>query len=410
MSLFTELVKIKGRKGHDEFWDSKDGNFSQLNQINNKNLNATILRNIQIGILKKQLIINGRMNAANDFINNILPTYNQNQSETIIANEGFQTIVSLLNSPFVSSGRKEIREQSDKIAQLENALKQVNINLPIPPTVKTVLEKTSAITKEDKSFYKYRAEKADFYEKIVTAFITGSNLGEAITTGSWGNINKNNQQLVTDVYIFLHDSANSAKISGSYSAYQKTGSYKEDISAAKNGNFVTVQDQELTQFIEMMNEFNGHSEIGVSIDDEMANCLDTVSSLKVSVKSGTNQSILNTNNINAIELSSLGSLDKLQLLMKLYNIDAAQGFRFLYKNPKKDSSPTLTAYANYLLSINIDKTTLCKDNDIYFTNKGFETVVDWMINRPDKYLKFVKDIKLTASLLTEKRKYNFYSI
>jgi hypothetical protein len=59
---------------------------------------------------------------------------------------------------------------------------------------------------------------------------------------------------------------------------------------------------------------------------------------------------LNYNNRNAITLGSFGDY-RLNLLSDLYERDRKNNFIYLYKNPK--DSDTLTAYGNYLLSINI---------------------------------------------------------
>jgi hypothetical protein len=61
------------------------------------------------------------------------------------------------------------------------------------------------------------------------------------------------------------------------------------------------------------------------------------------------------------------------------------------------------------LSINIAKTSLTKNNDIYFTEHGFETVYDWMKNR-NVYLRFQHNIKMNAQLLSQNRKYGFNAI
>ena len=141
---------------------------------------------------------------------------------------------------------------------------------------------------------------------------------------------------------------------------------------------------DLDVFVEEMERLNGQATIGIGIDDELADTLDKISSLRVQVKSGINQSILNTNYRNAIRLSEFSD-SKLNLLMDLYYLDQKQNFLYFYKNSK--NSETLTSYANYLLSVNIAKTSLTQNNNIYFTEHGFETAYDWMKNR-NVYLKF----------------------
>lgn len=401
MSLFNELIKQKSRIGHTGFWDSAYGPYSQLNGIDKKVLNPSTLRMIQLGIMEKQMQTNVRLKEANDFIKS-LPVYNQGETEEMAANQIFNRIAAILNSPF-QSGDSATRELSDRVGQLKQLLQTVNVNVPISDEIIQALSQNVILTK-DTGLYNYRAEKAKLFEQIAAAYFSGSGLGTAINTGSWGKISDNNRQLITDVYVFLHkDGASSIK--GKYTPYQKTGYWKEDIARASGGIGISVY-SDLDAFIKEMERLNGQSNIGISIDDELSDTLDTISSLRVQVKSGINQSILNTNYRNAIRLSEFAD-SKLNLLMDLYCLDQKQNFLYFYKNPK--DSETLTAYANYLLSVNIAKTSLTQNNDIYFTEHGFETVYDWMKNK-NVYLKFQQGVKMNIQLLNQNRKYNFNAI
>lgn len=399
MSLFEEIVKLKQRQGKNAFWDSVYGPYSMLNGIDKKNLSPQTLRSIQLGIIKKEMQTNARLKQANDFIKN-LPLYNSAETENMAANAIFSKIATILNAPF-SSGNQSVRTMSDKVAQLNQLLQTINVNLPIPPSIIQQLSTNSIITKNN--MYQYRAEKAKLFEDIVAAYFSANGLGKAIGTGSWGKISDNNRQLVTDVFVFLN--GNSNRMKGKYTPYQKSGYWKADMHRATNGIGVAVQ-SELDDFIATMEKLNGQSNIGISIDDELSDMLDTYSSLKVQVKSGINQSVLNQNSRNAIALGDFGDY-RLNLLSDLYERDRKNNFIYLYKNPK--DSDTLTAYGNYLLSINIAQTAVAQSNDIYFTEHGFETIYDWMKNR-QVYLKFLKGIKLNAQLLDKKRQYNFRSI
>jgi hypothetical protein len=401
MALFHELIKQKSRMGRNEFWDSVHGPYSQINGIDKKCLKPASLRMIQLGIIKKQMQTNARLKEANDFIQN-LPMYNMSDTETMAANAIFSRIATILNSPF-QSGDAATRETSDRVGELNRLLQTVNVNIPIPNTVIQALSQNAILTKGS-GLYAYRAEKSKLFEEIAAAYFSGSGLGAGITTGSWGKISDNNRQLVTDVYAFLHkDGVPSMK--GKYTSYEKTGYWKADMSRAANGLGVSVS-SDLNTFIQEMEVLNGQANIGIGIDDELADTLDTVSSLRVQVKSGINQSILNANYRNAIRLSEFAD-SKLDLLMNLYYQDQKQSFLYFYKNPK--DSETLTAYANYLLSTNIAKTSLTQSNDIYFTEHGFETVYDWMKNR-NVYLRFQHNIKMNAQLLEQNRRYGFNAI
>ena len=165
---------------------------------------------------------NIHLKEANDFIKN-LPTYNQGETEEMAANQIFNRIATILNSPF-QSGNSVTRELSDRVVQLKQLLQTINVNVPIPDGVIQALSQNAVLTKGT-GLYSYRAEKAKLFEEIAAAYFSGSGLGTAITTGSWGKISDNNRQLVTDVYVFLHkDGASSIK--GKYTPYQKTGYWK----------------------------------------------------------------------------------------------------------------------------------------------------------------------------------------
>lgn len=398
MSLFSEVIKQKARKGHNGFWDSVYGPYSKINGIDRKALNPSALRAIQLGIIKKQMQVNQRLIQANSFIDS-LQTYNFQETEEMAVNQIFTRIATILNSPF-ASGDAITREQSDKVKQLNLLLQTINVNLPIPNSIISVLSRNDIITKRT-GLYDYRAEKAKLFEEIAAEYFSAAGIGQAIATGSWGKISDSNRQLVTDVFAFIK-TGETKSMKGKYTPYQKTGYWKADIAKATNGIGVSVA-SDLDQFITEMNYLNGQSDIGIAIDDEMADTLDTISSLKIQVKSGVNQSILNSNYRNAISLGVFNDM-KLSLLQDLYSIDQKNGFTYFYKTPK--DSETLTAYANYLLSVNIAKTSVIQSNDIYFTENGFETIYDWM-KKKNVYLRFQHNIKVNAQLLSQNRRYGF---
>lgn len=401
MSLFNEVIKIQARRNHSGFYDSKYGQYSKINDIDKNIYSPLELKKIQIELIQKASANNIRLKEANNFINN-LPKYKISETETLCANEVFSKIANILNSPF-KSGSQEIRIMSNKAEELEKMLKLINVKMPIPEKVKSVLN-TSDILIKDQNFYSYKAEKAALFENLVAKYIEGLNNGSsAIVTGNWGKISDNNRQLLTDVFIFLDDKKDK-KLKGSYVTYEKSGYYLEDNKRAYSAINMSVQGQSLKSFTEVLNSINGNASIGFSINDELSDCLDTISSLKTQVKSGINQSILNNSFRNSITLQEIKLDNKLDLLFDLYKLDENQGFKFFYKNAK--SSETLTQYGDYLLSKSIAKISLLSDNDIYFTEKGFETIYDWM-NRKNFYLKLQQKIRINNILLTQRRKYNF---
>ena len=47
-------------------------------------------------------------------------------------------------------------------------------------------------------------------------------------------------------------------------------------------------------------------------------------------------------------------------------------------------------------------------NDIYVTEKGFETALDYLNRKDSMHLRFVRGTKLTSSILSQNRRYQFY--
>lgn len=294
---------------------------------------------------------------------------------------------------------------SNKVEELNLLLKTINVNLPLTDKIKNTLLTNDIITK-DKGFYQYKQEKAELFENLLSQYVRSlSGENTAITTGSWGKISDYNRQLVTDVFIFTGINKNKT-IKGSIATFEKTGNWQHDRHLAQNAP-KTLISSDIPAFIETLDKLNGQSKLSISIDDELSDSLDIISSLKAQVKSGVNQSILNISTRNQISLDEIMEGNTLILLKDLYDLDAKQDFLFFYKDSKK--SKNLTSYGNYLLSKNISKTGLVKHNDIYFTEKGLQTAYDWLNNK-NVYLKFLKDIKLNSMLLSSQRKYGFSSL
>ena len=149
----------------------------------------------------------------------------------------------------------------------------------------------------------------------------------------------------------------------------------------------------------------GTSNVRIALDNELEESMDRLSAIKIQAKSGINQSILNKSMSRNSEALESFKDRKLNLLLELYDLDKTNNFIYFYKNQKK--SKILTAYSNYLLSINIAKTSVMK-NDIYVTEKGFETALDYLNRKDSMHLRFVRGTRLTPSILSQKRRYQFY--
>lgn len=412
MGLFNEIVLKKWQKIYNSFYDDKQEGikYSKLNEIDSLVYSPQKLYDYQRKIFLQEINKNSFLKQGNDFINS-LSLYNSDQTEKESANQIIEKVADILNSPF-KSGKKDIRDlkASRKVKQFKEALEKITPGIEIPNTILNQLE-SNDIIRDKEIFSKYRQEKADFFEEIAAAFLRGQGL-KASAMGAVGNISKNNQQLPTDIYAFIQDTT--FKKSGSYGSSIKStsGDYIENVNKAiknyNSGNFLSVSiGSDIKEFLNEIEKLKGDASLNISIDDEMEQAMTQVATLKVQVKSGMGQSILNPNKINAIALSSFSYKDKLELLMQLYN-DVNPNRSYLLRSV---NSVTLAGYTNTLLTQNLSKTTILNNgtNNVYFTEKGFETAYDWM-TRTKRYLKFSQDVKLTAQLLSIERKYNFFSV
>ena len=405
--LFKELIKKRDQKRQTEFWDSKTTGrpYGELNAIDIDAIkadNAEKLHAIQVEQFKQEISKpNSRLKKAQDFLNS-LPKHKVQITDKIeekSVNEILNAITKIINSPY-KSGDKATKEMTDKAKKLEDLLKSINVNKPLPSTMRKVLEGNTDI-----SIKKYTQEKSDFFEEIVTEYINNlkvkglKNGYIAITTGKQHkfNLKESNPQLITDVFVFLNDPQE--RIKGVAIPFSPGKEIKKE-----NG---IVINSDIPSFINQLNKMTGSSGLRVAIDNELETCMNEFSRLKIQVKSGINQSILNRSMIrNSIELKAFGDR-KLNLLSEVYNLDSIKNYPYFLK----DASPApkiLTAYSNYLLSKNIAQTSVIEKNDVYVTERGFETGLDYL-NRNDKmHLRFVWGTRLTSNLLTQTRRYQFY--
>lgn len=405
--LFKELIKKRVQKRHTEFWNSKTTGrpYGELNIIDSdavKADNAAKLHTIQVNQFEQEISKpNSRLRKAQDFLNS-LPKYKVQITDKIeekSVNEILNVITKIINSPY-KGGDKATKEMTDKAKKLEDLLKSINVNKPLPSTMRKVLEGNTDI-----SIKKYTQEKADFFEEIITEYINnlkvkGDKKGYiAITTGKQHefNLEESNPQLITDIFVFLNDPQE--RIKGVAIPFSPRKEIKKE-----NG---VVINSDIPSFIDQLNKMTGSSGLRVAIDNELETCMNEFSRLKIQVKSGINQSILNRSMTrNSIKLETFGDR-KLNLLSEVYNLDSVKNYPYFLKEASS-SSKILTAYSNYLLSVNIAKTSVIEKNDVYVTEKGFETGLDYL-NRNDKmHLRFIWGTRLTSSLLSQTRRYQFY--
>lgn len=401
--LYKELIKKRVRKRQTEFWDSKSGRpYSELNKIEDdaaKANDAMELHKIQVNQFETYISqTNPRFRAAQNFLNS-LPKYKVQITDKIeekSVNEIFNAITKIINSPY-KGGDKATKEMTDKAKRLESLLKSIKVNVPLTETMKKVLEGNTDI-----NINKYTQEKSDFFEEIITDYINSLRGYTAITTGKQHSLKDSNRQLITDIFVFLDNLQD--KIKGTAIAFTSTGNHILDYTNIKNGTSIEIN-SDIQNFISQLEKLNGTSNIRIALDNELEESMNRLSAIKIQAKSGINQSILNKSMSRNSEALESFKDRKLNLLLELYNLDKTNNFIYFYKNQKK--SKILTAYSNYLLSVNIAKTSVMK-NDIYVTEKGFETALDYLNRKDSMHLRFVKGTRLTPSILSQKRRYQFY--
>lgn len=402
--LYKELIKKRVRKRQTEFWDSKSGRpYSELNKIEDdaaKANNAIELHKIQVNQFETYISqTNPRFRAAQNFLNS-LPKYKVQITDKIeekSINEIFNVITKIINSPY-KGGDKATKEMTDKAKRLESLLKSIKVNVPLTETMKKVLEGNTDI-----NINKYTQEKSDFFEEIITDYINGLKKGYiAMTTGKYHSLKDSNRQLIADIFVFLDNLQD--KVKGTAIPFTPTGNYKLDYTNVKKGTNIEIH-SDIQDFINQLEKMTGTSNIRIALDNELEESMDRLSAIKIQAKSGINQSILNKSMSRNSEALESFKDRKLNLLLELYDLDKTNNFIYFYKNQKK--SKILTAYSNYLLSINIAKTSVMK-NDIYATEKGFETALDYLNRKDSMHLRFVRGTKLTSSILSQNRRYQFY--
>ena len=220
-----------------------------------------------------------------------------------------------------------------------------------------------------------------------------------MTTGKYHSLKDSNRQLIADIFVFLDNLQD--KVKGTAIPFTPTGNYKLDYTNAKKGTNIEIH-SDIQDFINQLEKMTGTSNVRIALDNELEESMNRLSAIKIQAKSGINQPILNKSiSRNSESLESFKDR-KLNLLLELYNLDKIDNFIYFYKNQKK--SKILTAYSNYLLSVNIAKTSVMK-NDIYVTEKGFETALDYLNRNKKMHLRFVKGIKVSSSVLSQNRRY-----
>lgn len=404
--LFKELIKKRVQKRQTEFWNSQTTGrpYGELNKIEDdaaKADDAIKLHKIQVNQFEQEISKpNSRLRKAQEFLNS-LPKHKVQITDKIeekSVNEILNAITKIINSPY-KSGDKATKEMTDKAKKLENLLESINVNKALPSTMRKVLEGNTDI-----SLRKYTQEKADFFEEIITEYINNlKNKGLkkgyiAITTGKQHSIESHNEQLITDIFVFLDDSQE--KVKGVAVPF----SYGEEI---KEENGVIIN-SDIPNFINQLNKMTGSSGVRIALNNELETCMKKFSELKIQAKSGINQSILNNSMTrNSLKLETFENDRKLNLLFEAYNIDGINNYPYFLKETK-ESSKILTAYSNYLLSKNIAQTSVIKENDVYVTDRGFETGLDYLKRNDEMHLRFVWGVRLTPSIATQTRRYQFY--
>ena len=403
--LYKELIKKRVQKRKTEFWDSKttERPYGELNKIEDdaaKADDAIKLHEIQVNQFKTYISeTNPRFRAAQNFLNS-LPKHKVQITDKIeekSINEIFNAIAKIINSPY-KGGDKATKEMTEKAKRLESLLKSIKVDVPLTENMKKVLEDNTNI-----DIKKYTQEKSDFFEEIITDYINGLKKGYiAMTTGKYHSLKDSNRQLIADIFVFLDNLQD--KVKGTAIPFAPTGNYELDYTNVKKGTNIEIH-SDIQNFINQLEKMTGTSNVRIALDNELEESMDRLSAIKIQAKSGINQPILNKSISRNSE--ALGSFKdrKLNLLLELYNLDKIDNFIYFYKNQKK--SKILTAYSNYLLSVNIAKTSVMK-NDIYVTEKGFETALDYLNRNKKMHLRFVKGIKVSSSVLSQNRRYQFY--
>lgn len=239
----------------------------------------------------------------------------------------------------------------------------------------------------DPNFYAYRERKSKFCEDIATwilslAGFNSTTIGNMVS--EWGG-----QQLITDSFAYLsqggnvrrRNTAGDIKMSMRFTnaeskkqnidlleyLKQRYPATKDTVQFGKN-NWIemSVGEMDVKGFNNMLEE-TSHSlnrKITGKISD---NFLDSVEqSLKIQVKSGGNQSLINKGR-------GVGKEELLGWSIYLSTLDTFYENYSYHPKVSGGSSASLAAYVNFVFSTNLPSTGL-GENDLYFSKYGFSTL------------------------------------
>lgn len=380
-------------------------------------------------------------------VNQTIANIDSTLTEITSENELYKWVLKFLNSPLRGESKlwrsddesnyETIGKQQRAVAkELESVVKQITENNKkingIPKDLVRKLQqmlKQSAIPSESQegksaseiSSANYRNIKAFEIEKMVVEFLNNNTDAEKIKniyTGAFLDEN-NKRQIGADIMSIRVDVFNN----------RAEGGIK-----LSNGNIIH-------SFEEL--EKNLKAETQFIITNELYDVLNEASLFNTQVKSGINQAIYNQENSKySVSLSELSDNHKFQLLQMVREWDSSFGqnkenktYKFATNNAKhivdrsvnKESriyardtnyfkvvpnSTLLNAMANMALTKDIIKLDLYRTTEyqLYFTDKGFITLAEYLAYYDKKIWMFTSNIDFRLDFYTKKRQIGLRSI
>lgn len=280
-------------------------------------------------------------------------------------------------------------EAAAAVAEMRKILNNLALNKTISTKALEIFEKR--ILKQTGNTKQYVADKADLAEALAVEILSQNKGWKTIQTGAFKN--KAGEQLIEDVMSFnLSD----------------LGKKQEGLTYT-----VIIDDKRQSRKASSLQDFFTDIEklegkYSLILDNSLYDVLQQAAILSTQVKSGQQgQPILTKAERNSISLSQSSGIgffsDKETAYVRLNELYKAKDIQW----KGNDNSKELAALANYRLSKKIAKTTI-KQNQLYFTEKGFVTASEWMQSH-QATIKFAQpEMGIGTKFLSEPRRYQIY--
>lgn len=386
MGIFSTIINNQ-YSSRNRFW----GKYEYLNSLDN-GYSDEVIFNFQLSRLQTLLSVNSgdAFPGANTFIKNAeinLQQLNAFYSSGQLDSDLYSTIIGIFNAPL-----KKSKKYKSATGAIDTKMLLADIELVKTSLASKGLAPLATIGRVEawalrnastmNNMKSYTQAKSDEAESLVANIVEQSPLFQNYKAIVTGQLRNKSGQIIQDVMTFSPQALSRSFGSGIYTASIKGSGIQEINSIA---SLLTL----------MQSTPENHQ---ITLSDDLYTALSAASALSIQVKSGLDQPIITRAAKNAISLQDLSSsiFTGLQEIANIGN----------YFKSSFDS-PELTSIANYQMGHIIGELLHINEmqNQLLFTEKGFETPYEWM-KRHKGVLKLRKNItSISADFLTRSRAY-----